>query len=169
MVDRNAPMVKTRQLDLPLAVCFGVPRCGGVVRDRVRGSSRRTARSSGFQTLCSCKFTAPAKLKELIDEQLVRLALPLVTIPLMWKAFVTLRGDVPANTGVCSDVVVRAFSARLVSICKRKCTKTCRGYLREYPKRWGLSACLTHIDHRRVLNLATYFTRQQSASDYFRA
>jgi len=32
----------------------------------------------------------------------------------------------------------------------------------EYPKKWGARGTDTNIDHRRVLNLATYLERQES-------
>jgi uncharacterized protein YijF (DUF1287 family) len=68
-------------------------------------------------------------------------------------------GDVPKETGVCSDVVVRAFRSAGVDLQKEVHEDMARAWS-EYPKKWGTSAPDANIDHRRVLNLMTYFARQ---------
>jgi uncharacterized protein len=68
-------------------------------------------------------------------------------------------GDVPINTGVCSDVLVRAFRKTGIDLQKEVHEDMARAW-DEYPKRWGLSSPDSNIDHRRVLNLMTYFKRQ---------
>ena len=68
-------------------------------------------------------------------------------------------GDVPINTGVCSDVVVRAFRKVGIDLQKELHEDMTRAWS-EYPKKWGARGTDTNIDHRRVLNLNTYFTRQ---------
>lgn len=78
-------------------------------------------------------------------------------------AYVRLRypgGDVAADRGVCSDVVVRAFRAALGVDLQRELHVDMRGYFRLYPKMWGLSAPDTNIDHRRVPNLMKFFERR---------
>ncbi|HEY5883243.1 MAG TPA: DUF1287 domain-containing protein, partial [Pyrinomonadaceae bacterium] len=68
-------------------------------------------------------------------------------------------GDVPAETGVCSDVVVRAF--RKAGIDLQKEVHEDMGHAwQDYPKRWGAGRRDLNIDHRRVGNLRTYFERQ---------
>ena len=67
-------------------------------------------------------------------------------------------GDVPMDRGVCTDVVVRAYRDQgddlqaLVNADMKKAWD-------KYPKIWGLSKPDTNIDHRRVPNLQTFFTR----------
>ena len=68
-------------------------------------------------------------------------------------------GDVAAETGVCSDVIVRAFRKAGIDLQKEVHEDMGRAW-QEYPKRWGASGRDTNIDHRRVGNLGTYFTRQ---------
>jgi uncharacterized protein YijF (DUF1287 family) len=68
-------------------------------------------------------------------------------------------GDVPANTGVCSDVVVRALRAQNVDLQKLVHEDMTRNF-ETYPKKWGLKKPDANIDHRRVWNLMTYFQRQ---------
>jgi uncharacterized protein YijF (DUF1287 family) len=67
-------------------------------------------------------------------------------------------GDVPANIGVCTDLIVRAYRAVGVDLQVRvhEDMKTSFG---SYPQLWGLSRADSNIDHRRVPNLQTYFRR----------
>jgi uncharacterized protein YijF (DUF1287 family) len=67
-------------------------------------------------------------------------------------------GDVPANKGVCTDVVIRAY--RKVGIDLQKEVHEDIGeHFDKYPKKWGLSKPDKNIDHRRVPNLMTFFAR----------
>lgn len=71
-------------------------------------------------------------------------------------------GDVPPETGVCSDVVVRAFRKAGIDLQKEVHEDMQRAWA-EYPKRWGARGTDTNIDHRRVLNLMTYLSRQRKS------
>jgi len=67
-------------------------------------------------------------------------------------------GDVPESRGVCADEIVRAY--RLLGVDLQKLVhEDMKRAFRVYPKRWGLKAPDTNIDHRRVPNLATFFAR----------
>jgi len=68
-------------------------------------------------------------------------------------------GDVPIETGVCSDVVVRAFRKGGIDL-QKDVHEDMKGNFSAYPTRWGLSGPDANIDHRRVPNLQTYFTRK---------
>ena len=68
-------------------------------------------------------------------------------------------GDVPSDTGVCSDVVVRAFRKAGIDL-QKDVHEDMKVAWSEYPKRWGARGTDTNIDHRRVLNLAKYFDRK---------
>jgi uncharacterized protein YijF (DUF1287 family) len=68
-------------------------------------------------------------------------------------------GDVAAETGVCSDVIVRAFRKAGVDL-QKEVHEDMAAAWPAYPKRWGLARPDTNIDHRRVPNLMTYFARQ---------
>ena len=81
-------------------------------------------------------------------------------------------GDVPADRGVCSDVLIRAY--RLLGIdLQREVHEDMVAHFELYPAIWGLSRPDTNIDHRRVPNLMKYFERHGtekaitgSAADY---
>lgn len=68
-------------------------------------------------------------------------------------------GDVSPSKGVCADEVIRAY--RLLGIDLQELVHIdMRGAFSSYPKRWGLKKTDSNIDHRRVPNLATFFTRK---------
>jgi uncharacterized protein YijF (DUF1287 family) len=71
-------------------------------------------------------------------------------------------GDVPAEVGVCTDVVIRAYRAAGVDL-QRLVHEDMRAAFAAYPRDWGLSRPDTNIDHRRVPNLQTFFKRQGAA------
>jgi uncharacterized protein len=68
-------------------------------------------------------------------------------------------GDVPIETGACTDVVIRAFRRAGVDL-QKEIHEDMRANFRSYPQKWGLTKPDTNIDHRRVPNLQTYFTRK---------
>ncbi len=68
-------------------------------------------------------------------------------------------GDVPNDTGVCSDVVVRAFRKAGIDLQKEVHEDMTRAW-GDYPRKWGARGTDSNIDHRRVLNLTTYFDWQ---------
>ena len=70
-------------------------------------------------------------------------------------------GDVPANRGVCTDVVIRSYRKLGIDLQKEVHNDMKRSFS-SYPKKWGLSEPDTNIDHRRVTNLRTYFTRHRA-------
>ena len=81
-------------------------------------------------------------------------------------------GDVPAERGVCSDVVIRAFRAVGIDL-QQELHRDMTRQFAAYPKAWGLAKPDSNIDHRRAPNLATWFNRQdydlplsEDAADY---
>lgn len=68
-------------------------------------------------------------------------------------------GDVPADKGVCTDVVIRAYRKVGIDL-QKEVHEDMKANFSIYPKIWGLSRTDTNIDHRRVPNLMTYFKRQ---------
>ncbi|MBK1834100.1 DUF1287 domain-containing protein [Roseibacillus ishigakijimensis] len=68
-------------------------------------------------------------------------------------------GDVPEETGVCTDVVIRALRATGVDL-QKLVHEDMAAHFSAYPRNWGLKRPDRNIDHRRVPNLQTYFERQ---------
>ena len=67
-------------------------------------------------------------------------------------------GDVPAGTGICADVVVRAYRGIGIDL-QKLVHEDMERHFALYPKTWGLSGPDANIDHRRVLNLRVFFSR----------
>jgi uncharacterized protein YijF (DUF1287 family) len=68
-------------------------------------------------------------------------------------------GDVPIETGVCSDVIIRAFRQANIDL-QKDVHEDMQSNFSAYPTRWGLKSPDANIDHRRVPNLMTYFARK---------
>ncbi len=67
-------------------------------------------------------------------------------------------GDVSPERGVCTDVVVRAYRQLGVDLQVQVHEDMGRAW-RAYPKNWELTRPDSNIDHRRVPNLAMFFSR----------
>ncbi len=68
-------------------------------------------------------------------------------------------GDVPADRGVCTDVVIRAYRMLGIDL-QKEVHEDMKANFSLYPDNWGLSATDKNIDHRRVPNLMTFFERK---------
>ena len=68
-------------------------------------------------------------------------------------------GDIPAERGVCTDVIVRAYR-RLGIDLQVLVHEDMTAAFAAYPQLWGLSRPDRNIDHRRVPNLAAFFSRR---------
>jgi len=71
-------------------------------------------------------------------------------------------GDMPTDTGACTDVVIRAFRNAGVDL-QKEVHEDMSANFAVYPQKWGLKGTDTNIDHRRVPNLQTFFTRRGKA------
>lgn len=67
-------------------------------------------------------------------------------------------GDVPSNKGVCTDVVIRAYRKMGIDL-QKEVHQDMKANFKKYPNKWGLKGPDKNIDHRRVPNLMTFFTR----------
>jgi len=67
-------------------------------------------------------------------------------------------GDIPSDKGVCTDVVIRAYRTLDIDL-QKKVHEDMVANFSKYPKNWGLSRTDKNIDHRRVPNLMTFFSR----------
>ena len=83
-------------------------------------------------------------------------------------------GDVPADSGVCTDEIIRIYRAVGIDL-QKEVHEDMVGNRSAYPTRlkWMQVGTDTNIDHRRVPNLQVFFARKgqklaitQNASDY---
>lgn len=113
---------------------------------------------------------APPQLKKMLDGAIAQAGVTTSYDP-SYVALDYPGGDVPEQTGVCSDVVVRAFRKAGIDL-QKEIHEDMKAARSDYPAKWGGSLD-SNIDHRRVLNLMAYFRRQgkslpvtYSATDY---
>ncbi len=71
-------------------------------------------------------------------------------------------GDVPADKGVCSDVVIRAYRKSGIDL-QQELHKDIAANFSVYPQKWGLKNPDKNIDHRRVPNLMRFFERNKAS------
>lgn len=81
-------------------------------------------------------------------------------------------GDVPADRGVCTDVVIRAYRKLGIDL-QQLVHEDMKAHFKLYPQNWQLNGPDSNIDHRRVPNLMKFFSRKgqtlslsQSPQDY---
>lgn len=69
-------------------------------------------------------------------------------------------GDVPADSGVCTDVIIRSYRALGIDL-QALVHEDMANHFSLYPSKriWGLKKTDTNIDHRRVPNLRVFFSR----------
>jgi uncharacterized protein len=82
-------------------------------------------------------------------------------------------GDVPAGRGVCTDVIIRAYRKLGIDL-QKEVHEDMIANFSLYPQKWGLKKPDSNIDHRRVPNLMTFFSRKgdtrpitHKAADYY--
>lgn len=67
-------------------------------------------------------------------------------------------GDVPADRGACTDVVIRVYRALGIDL-QKKVHEDMAASFSVYPREFGLKRPDPNIDHRRVPNLRVFFSR----------
>mgnify|MGYP001251935596 FL=1 len=101
--------------------------------------------------------------KDDFSERLVEAALFRTTQEVRYDpAYVSMAypgGDVPADTGVCTDVVIRTYRALGIDL-QKLVHEDMRSSFSSYPALWGLLTTDRNIDHRRVPNLQKFLERQ---------
>jgi len=68
-------------------------------------------------------------------------------------------GDLPIETGVCTDVAIRALRRAADFDLQQRVHEDMKSHFSSYPTIWGLKGPDKNIDHRRVPNLRVYFER----------
>lgn len=95
-------------------------------------------------------------------EKLVAAAIERTTHQVIYDpAYVKLEypgGDVPADRGVCTDEVIRAYRQLGIDL-QQDVHEDMKRHFALYPKKWGLLRPDPNIDHRRVPNLQVFFSR----------
>lgn len=69
-------------------------------------------------------------------------------------------GDVPDDTGVCTDVIIRTYRSAFGFDFQKAVHEDMKYNFSSYPQIWGLIRADKNIDHRRVPNLERFLKRR---------
>ena len=112
-----------------------------------------------FFVLLSCGIRAQsADFADRLSEAAMALTQTPVTYDGSYFRIAYPNGDVPADKGVCTDVIIRAYRKLNIDL-QKEVHEDMRANFSKYPQNWGLKNTDTNIDHRRVPNLMTFFSR----------
>ena len=104
---------------------------------------------------------APAPLKQVMQSAIDQTNVTTAYDPAYVKIDYP-NGDVPEDRGVCADVIVRAFRKGGIDL-QKEVHEDMKDAWDAYPKKWNAGGPDANIDHRRVLNLRTYFEREKKS------
>lgn len=132
---------------------------------------------AGVRSMAQTRPAAPAARQEFLN-RLMAAAIERTHHPARYDpAYVHIPypgGDVPADTGVCTDEVIRSYRAVGIDL-QKEVHEDMEKNFSAYPRKWKWlsSHTDTNIDHRRVPNLMVFFSRKgetigitQRAEDY---
>jgi uncharacterized protein len=133
-----------------------------VVPDRVEWMNRRAFLQGLGAAVITKKaaLAAPTAAEKLAAAASAQLGVTTGYDP-SWTSISYPDGDVPRSTGVCADVIIRAARDALGLDLQKLVHEDMSKNFAAYPahRAWGSQRPDTNIDHRRVLNLETYFQR----------
>lgn len=145
-----------------LRVSWQAPGAGG----RALALSRRAALGGVFAALvagCCPALRAEPASASAGARRLIAAARRQVGVTLTYdsgySALAYPLGDVPRERGVCTDVLIRAYRDALGIDLQREVHGDMAAHFALYPRRWGLKRPDRNIDHRRVPNLQTFWSR----------
>ena len=108
--------------------------------------------------LCCCGLQAQESFDQKLADAAVTLTKDQVTYDPAYFSLSYPNGDVPADKGVCTDVVIRAYRKVNIDL-QKEVHEDMVAHFSKYPKIWGLKHTDKNIDHRRVPNLMVFFER----------
>jgi len=108
--------------------------------------------------LLCCKISAQDDFTLRLNNAAIDLTKQNVTYDSKYYRISYPNGDIPNDKGVCTDVIIRAYRKLGIDL-QKEVHEDMISNFEKYPKNWGLKSTDTNIDHRRVPNLMTFFTR----------
>jgi uncharacterized protein YijF (DUF1287 family) len=105
--------------------------------------------------------TAVKTFEEKLSEAAISIIDPSIDYDPAYFSIKYPNGDIPANKGVCTDVVIRSYRKLGIDLQKEVHEDMVENFSK-YPnlKKWGMTKTDTNIDHRRVPNLEVFFERK---------
>jgi len=120
-------------------------------------------KSSRFLSIILFSLSVPGLCQPNFDARLSEAAISIINARVIYDpSYFRLDypdGDVPADRGVCTDVIIRAYRKLGIDL-QKEVHEDMSSNFDLYPKVWGLKSTDKNIDHRRVPNLITFFKRK---------
>lgn len=113
------------------------------------------------KTLSFATKQTPKTFEEKLSDAAIFIVDPSIEYDPAYFAIKYPNGDIPANKGVCTDVIIRSYR-RLGIDLQKEVHEDMLANFSKYPnlKKWGMTKTDTNIDHRRVPNLEIFFERK---------
>ena len=108
--------------------------------------------------LICCKISAQDDFALKLNNAAIDLTKQNVTYDSKYFSIEYPNGDIPKDKGVCTDVIIRAYRKLGIDL-QKEVHEDMISNFDKYPQQWGLKHTDTNIDHRRVPNLMTFFSR----------
>lgn len=105
--------------------------------------------------------TVPKTFQEKLADAAISIIDPTISYDPTYYSIKYPNGDIPANKGVCTDVIIRSYRKLGIDL-QKEVHEDMKANFLKYPslKKWGLTKTDTNIDHRRVPNLEMFFERK---------
>ena len=108
--------------------------------------------------LSSFRITAQTDFHSRLSDAAIELTYQSVKYDPSYFSISYPNGDIPANLGVCTDVIIRAYRKLGIDL-QKEVHEDMKENFRLYPNNWGMKKPDSNIDHRRVPNLMVFFSR----------
>jgi uncharacterized protein YijF (DUF1287 family) len=108
--------------------------------------------------LCAITSVAQVNFSQKLSAAAIALTLQSVQYDPSYFSIPYPNGDVPADKGVCTDVIIRAYRKVGIDL-QKEVHEDMKKNFKLYPNNWGMKNTDTNIDHRRVPNLTKFFER----------
>lgn len=141
-----------------ITVLAAVPSCAAQQTNKIASpQASSTPVAAGESTVVTDNESETFE-KKLVDAAMGRLRADVQYDPTYYRIPYP-GGDVPADRGVCTDVVIRSYRKIGIDL-QKNVHEDMKANFEKYPKKWGLTKTDSNIDHRRVPNLQTFFKRK---------
>lgn len=114
--------------------------------------------SSLIYLLFTLALSAQTDFQDRLSEVTLELTKQNVTYDPAYFSIDYPNGDIPSDKGVCTDVIIRAYRKLGIDL-QKEVHEDMISHFEDYPNIWGLTKPDKNIDHRRVPNLMTYFSK----------
>ena len=138
---------------LAIAITTIVISCSNTENNTVSSTNQAT------ETVDAAEQQKPKTFYQLLADTALSLVNPSIIYDPAYVQLTYPGGDVAPDKGVCTDVIIRAYRKMGIDL-QKEVHEDMRENFSLYPAKWGRKTPDKNIDHRRVPNLMTFFSRK---------